>query len=282
MSEKRIADILAQIVDRRRQALAEARGKETYTELPRPAVHQTPEINSFLERISRRRGRAVIAEVKMGSPSLGSLQGSFDPVEQAVSYRRAGAACLSVVVEPDFFHGSYELLRACTEASGLPAVAKDFVVDPLQVRWARRAGAKAMLLIAALYGRAELTEYARLVRRMGMVPLVETHDADDVAKLGDDEWELVGVNNRDLRTFRVDLEASKALVPTLPAAAYKVAESGIHTAADLADLSAGGFDAFLIGEALVKSGEPEAKLAELLSLVAPPAAPSSTHGPGTA
>ena len=267
VSDKKIADILAQIVERRIDFMADARGKETYTELPRRADFQTPDNNPFLAGIAARRGRAVIAEVKMGSPSLGSLAGTFDPIEQARSYARAGAAALSVVVEADFFHGSYDLLEECVEASGLPAVAKDFVVDPLQLRWARRAGARAVLLIAALYPQEELLEYARIARRLGLVPLVETHDAEDVAKLDGSEWELVGVNNRDLRTFRVDLEASKSLVPSLPAKALKVAESGIHSPEDLAGLSKGGFDAFLIGEALVKSGAPEAKLAELLSLV---------------
>lgn len=270
VSDKKIADILHEIVENRIDFMAEARGMETYTELPRKADLQTAENNAFLAGLAAQRGRAVIAEVKMGSPSLGSLEGTFDPIEQARAYARAGAAALSVVVEPDFFHGSYDLLGDCVEASGLPAVAKDFVVDPLQLRWARRAGAHAVLLIAALYPQEELLEYARIARRLGLVPLVETHDADDVAKLDGSDWELVGVNNRDLRTFQVDIEASKSLVPSLPAGAIKVAESGIHTPETLADLSAGGFDAFLIGEALVKSKDPEAKLAELLSLAPAP------------
>ncbi|MCG8461230.1 MAG: indole-3-glycerol-phosphate synthase, partial [Holophagales bacterium] len=179
-----------------------------------------------------------------------------------------GAAALSVVVEPDFFHGSYELLELCRRPSGLPAIAKDFVVDPLQLRWARRAGAEAVLLIAALYGAEELAEFARLARSLGMVPLIETHDAADVAKLGDTRWELVGINNRDLRTFQVDLEASKSLLRTLPEGAIKVAESGIHDRETVEELASAGFDAFLIGEALVKSGAPGSKLDQLLGKAA--------------
>lgn len=263
-TNKGIADILAKIVERRHEHLERARARETLTEPPRPARLQTPGNNTFVSALTAHRGRAVIAEVKMGSPSLGSLEGTFDPLEQARAYARSGAAALSVVVEPEFFHGSYDLLRDCVKASGLPAIAKDFIVDPLQLRWALRAGAQAILLIAALYPPRELRQYADLARRMGLVPLVETHDADDVAKLDGAEWELVGVNNRDLRTFNVSLETSKGLYPSLPEEALKVAESGIHSGADLRSLSEAGFDAFLIGESLVKSGNPDAKLAELL------------------
>ncbi|MEM7351900.1 MAG: indole-3-glycerol phosphate synthase TrpC [Acidobacteriota bacterium] len=258
-----IADILARIVDRRQERLMEARAEQTYTEPPRNPVFQTPESNRFLAALAEQRGRAVIAEVKMGSPSLGSLHDRVDPLRQAMVYAESGAAALSVVVEPDFFHGSYEMLAACSEASGLPAIAKDFVVDPLQLQWARKAGASAVLLIAALYRPPELRELARLARSCGMVPLIETHDAADVAKLGDDSWELVGVNNRDLRIFETDLGTSIDLLPKLPEGAFKVSESGIHAASDVAKLRQAGFDAYLIGESLLTAGDPAAKLQEL-------------------
>lgn len=227
----------------------------------------------FLDAIEARRGRAVIAEIKMGSPKLGDLRGRFDPVARAETYAAAGAACLSVVVEPDHFHGSYELLAECAAASGLPAVAKDFVVADVQLEWARDAGASAVLLIAALYDGAELRRLAALAQGLGLVPLIETHDDEDFEKLrasgggdgaGDPEWQLVGINNRDLRTFEVDLERSADRVARLPASALKVAESGIHTGADVARLRQAGFDAFLIGERLVLSGDPAAALSELL------------------
>jgi indole-3-glycerol phosphate synthase len=263
-AESALPDILARIVARRAEVVAEARGRETYTEPPRRELFQDKTTNRFTRALARKQGKAIIAEIKMGSPSLGSLEGTFDPVEQARAYGDSGAAALSVVVEPDFFHGSYELLSRCAQASNLPAIAKDFIVDPLQLRWARRAGAHAILLIAALYTAPELRAYAKLARRHGLVPLIETHDEADAAKLDGAEWELVGVNNRNLRTFEVDLATSERLHPQLPTDAVKVAESGIRAAADRQRLAAAGFDAFLIGESLLVSGDPRAKLAELL------------------
>lgn len=258
------SDILEQIVERRRQRLEEARARQTFTELDRRPESQTVSNNAFLEGLSKKRGRAVIAEIKMGSPSLGSLEGTFDPLELARTYADNGAAALSVVVEPDFFHGSYELLAVCHEASGLPAIAKDFVVDPLQLRWAKRAGASAILLMACLYTAKELYQYAQLARQHRLVPLIEVHDLGDLEKLaGHRVWELVGVNNRNLRTFEVELSNSMALLPSLPSSAMKVAESGIHTAADMALLRGAGFDAYLIGEAFVTAEDPLAKLREL-------------------
>lgn len=256
-------DILVRIAENRRRTVApHARAGEDFEE---QADLLTPWDNAFLAALDRRTGEpAIIAEVKLGSPRLGSLAGRVDPVAQARVYRDHGAAALSVVVEPDFFFGSYEVLAACREASGLPAIAKDFIVDPVQLTWAKEAGADAILLIAALLSADELAEYARQARALGLVPLVETHDADDLAKLAGEEWELVGINNRDLRTFEVDLERSVALLSSLPPGARKVAESGIRDALDLLWLRDSGFDAFLIGESLLLAPDPAAKLAELL------------------
>jgi len=252
-------DILVRIAARRRERVGVVE-----TDLAEgPPL--SPANNAFLAALTQARPTvAVIAEVKMGSPRLGDLHGRVDPIAQAKTYAQAGAAALSVVVEPDFFHGSYELLAACRAASGLPAIAKDFVVDPVQLRWAKEAGASAVLLIAALYDANELARYARLARGLGLVPLVETHDPSDVAKLGGEPWELVGINNRDLRTFEVDLNRSIALLPGLPEEAVKVAESGIRDGLDVALLAESGFDAFLIGESLLLSPDPAGKLAELL------------------
>lgn len=298
MSE--VPDILRRIREQRRRRVAEAMGAA-----PGDAAAATGDAGSasgdggipaasdsaasrleagapgrrFLDAISARRGGAVIAEIKMGSPKLGDLRGRFDPVARAAAYADAGAACLSVVVEPDHFHGSYELLAECAAASGLPAVAKDFVVSDVQLAWARDAGASAVLLIAALHDAEELRRLAGLARGIGLVPLIETHDDADFEKLrplaqddGDvknSSWELVGINNRDLRTFEVDLERSADRVGRLPSSALKVAESGIHTGDDVAKLRRAGFDAFLIGERLVLSGDPAAALADLMGAPAP-------------
>ncbi len=264
MSPPMIADILVKIIAQRKARMFEARAQQTFTEPPRKPAIQTADNNSFLATLREKKGHAVIAEVKMGSPSLGSLIGRFEPTVLACKYAENGAAALSVVVEPDFFYGSYELLAACTEASGLPAIAKDFIVDPLQLQWARRAGASAVLLIAALYPRRELLEYARLARGYGMVPLIEAHDLTDMMKLGEDPWELVGVNNRDLRTFDTEITTSLALLPGLPTEAMKISESGIASVGDVDTLREAGFDAYLIGEALLLAEDPAAKLRELV------------------
>lgn len=256
----RVARILLDIVARRREAVGTS-GDDWAPGTEPLAV----ESNAFLSAVAGRRGRAVIAEVKMGSPRIGSLVGRVDPLAQARTYAAHGAAALSVVVEPDSFHGSYELLAQCRDASGLPAVAKDFVVDPVQLRWARDAGASAVLLVAALYDAAELARLAGLARGLGLAPLVESHDEADLGLLEGAAWELVGVNNRDLRTFDVDLSRSAALVPRLPLGALRVAESGIASGADVAALRRAGFDAFLVGESLLLADDPAAKLEELLS-----------------
>ena len=260
-----LPDVLARIVADRRARLA---GEGEPILPPTGVVAETPLApgdNPFLGALALRRGAAVIAEVKMGSPKLGSLAGRVDPEAQARLYAENGAAALSVVVEPDHFGGSYELLERCRQASGLPALAKDFVVDPRQLEWARAAGADAVLLIAALYEVDELLGWAAVARRMGLAPLIETHGDSDLAKLEGAGWELVGVNNRDLRTFAVDLEASMSAVGRLPAGALKVAESGISGAADVARLAGAGFDAFLIGESLLLAEDPAAELRSLVA-----------------
>ena len=264
------ADILVQICARRRQRLGVAAGEFALPPAGTCAEGRTAvgADNAFVAALAARRGGAVIAEVKLGSPKLGSLVGSFDPEEQARTYAGAGAAALSVVVEPDFFWGDYDVLRRCREVSGLPAVAKDFVVSYEQLEAARRAGASAVLLVASLYDAETLGRFAAAARSLGLVPLVETHDLADLRKLADRDWELVGVNNRDLRTFEVDLDHSISLVPALPPGALRVAESGIRCRGDVVTLQRAGFDAFLIGESLVKSQDPAAKLAELLGAAA--------------
>jgi indole-3-glycerol phosphate synthase len=278
--DDRVAKILRDIVTRRRERLvAEAGTARLVSPDAGRAEPLGPAENRFLEALAAFRGRerrghrAVIAEVKLGSPRIGSLAARVDPEAQARLYADGGAAALSVVVEPDFFHGSYELLARCREASGLPAIAKDFVVHPVQLERARDAGASAVLLVAALYDRDGLLAHARAARALGLVPLVETHDRRDLALLGvgdaRDEWELVGVNNRDLRTFEVDLDHSAALVPELPAAAFKVAESGIGSGADAARLHRAGFDAFLVGESLLLADDPAAQLADLVEGTTP-------------
>lgn len=257
------ADILQRIVATRRERLGVSPALQAPPSFTGSFSPSVPPDNPFVAALTARRGRAVIAEVKMGSPRLGSLAGRFDPEAQAAAYAAAGAAALSVVVEPDYFFGSYELLAACKAACGLPAIAKEFVVDLRQLDWAVAAGADAILLVAALYSATELAGWAAAARERGLVPLVETHDASDLLLLAGAEWEMVGVNNRDLRTFEVDLAHSIALRPKLPAGALAVAESGIASRVDVERLRAAGFDAFLVGESLLLCENPGRKLEEL-------------------
>lgn len=268
------ADVLARIVERRRESLARPSGPPPDPPADVPiGPPRTAADNAFLAALAARpasRRFSIIAEVKMGSPRLGSLAGRVDPLEQARIYAENGAAALSVVVEPDFFFGGYDLLAACRRASGLPAIAKDFVVDPRQLVWAKDAGADAVLLIASLFEAEELARYAGMARGLGLAPLVETHDEADLAKLAggglegaSGAWEMVGVNNRDLKTFGVDLARSIALLPKLPSGALRVAESGIDGRAAVERLARAGFDAFLVGESLLLAADPAAKLREL-------------------
>jgi indole-3-glycerol phosphate synthase len=259
------ANLLRQIVENRRSRVELEAGPTSRPHSESRNGNDRPISNRFSKSLDRHRGRAVIAEIKMGSPRIGSLHGRLDPLRQARLYADNGAAAVSVVVEPDFFFGSYELLAACRESSGLPILAKDFVVHPVQLDWARQAGADAVLLIAALFSDSELQRFAGYTRSLGMVPLIETHDASDVGRLSGSSWEVVGINNRDLATFAVNLERSIRLLPRLPGEALKVAESGIKHAADVERLARAGFDAFLVGEALLLADDPGAKLQELMA-----------------
>lgn len=262
-----VPDILQRIVERRRAQYPSAAAPVQ----PPPSTESLSVVdlksneNLFLAALAARRGGAVIAEVKMGSPRLGSLAGRVVPERQARLYADGGAAALSVVVEPDFFFGSYELLARCKAASGLPAIAKDFVVSARQLDEARAAGADAVLLIAALCDAGELAAWAGAARERGLVPLVETHDEADLARLAGATWEMVGVNRRDLRTFEIDPDRAIRLAARLPAGALRVAESGIATRGDRLQLAAAGYDAFLVGESLLLADDPAAKLAELLA-----------------
>lgn len=222
------------------------------------------EDSPFLAALHAQRGNAIIAEVKLGSPRLGDLRERLDPERIASTYRSAGAACLSVVVEEAHFFGSYDLAARCREAAELPLLVKDFLVSERQLDCAAQAGASAVLLIARLFNREQLAAWAEAVRQRGMVPLVELHDLDEVERIADAPWELLGVNQRDLSSFEVSRDRALRLRQLLPEKALAVAESGIHAREDIEVLQAGGFDAFLIGESLLLSKDPGKKLRELL------------------
>jgi indole-3-glycerol phosphate synthase len=199
--------------------------------------------------------RAVIAEIKRRSPSKGPLAPGLDAAALARAYHGAGAFAISVLTEPDYFGGSLSDLGAVRAAVDVPVLYKDFVADPYQLWEARAHGADLVLLIVALLGE-RTGEYVRLAREVGLEPLVEVHGAGELDTALAAGSRLVGINNRDLRTFRVDLAVSRELLPRLPEGVFGIAESGLRGPEDLDDLAACGARAFLIGESLVTSADP--------------------------
>jgi indole-3-glycerol phosphate synthase len=219
---------------------------------------------SFQEALSGP-GLKVIAEVKRRSPSRGELAPSLDPALQAAAYARGGAAALSVLTEPQFFAGHSDDLGAARDASGLAVLRKDFVVESIQVWESRAIGASAVLLIAAVLTSKELGALLSDAERAGLAALVEVHDRQEARIALDVGARIIGVNNRDLSTFEVNLETAESVASELVEAQLTVAESGIWTREDARRMATAGYSAILVGEALVKSADPSALIAELLS-----------------
>ncbi len=207
----------------------------------------------------------LIAEVKRASPSKGIIADEFDPAGQARAYQAGGADAISVLTEPHFFQGSLEHLAAVRAAVPLPVLRKDFIFDPYQVYEARASGADAILLICALLDDVQLGNLLALARSLGMEVLVEAHDADEVRRAVAVDARVIGVNSRDLRTFAVDADIVRHLRPLVPHGRIFVAESGIKSATDAARARAWGADAILVGEALMRAVDPQAKARELAS-----------------
>ena len=199
---------------------------------------------------------AIIAEIKKASPSKGVLAADFDPAQLAREYAAGGAAALSVLTDEKFFQGKMADLKAARGVCELPVLRKDFTLDENDVMEAAAAGADAILLIAAILDTNDIRRLAALAAVYGIAALVEVHDEAELAKASDAEARIIGVNNRDLNTFEVTLETSLRLARRIPAGVLKVSESGIHSAHDIARLREAGFQAFLVGEHLMKSQDP--------------------------
>lgn len=208
---------------------------------------------------------SIIAEVKKASPTRGLLRGEFNPAWIARQYGHGGASAVSVLTEPLHFLGSLENLAAVRQASDLPLLRKDFVVDPYQLYEARAFGADAVLLIASALEPAELRDLHQTAGALGLGCLVEVHEIEELDKLDLDQVRVVGVNNRDLKTFTVDLARSTDVFQALPPTTVKVSESGMRDPADLAYVRRHGADAVLIGETFMRASEPGLKLRELIA-----------------
>ena len=208
-------------------------------------------------------GAAVIAEIKKASPSKGVIREDFRPAEIAASYERGGAACLSVLTDRDFFQGGNEYLQQARAACALPVIRKDFIIDDYQVYEARAIGADCILLIAACLDDAQMAGLAERATALGMDVLVEVHDAGELRRVLPLGLPLVGINNRNLRSFEVSLQTTLDLLPQIPDDRIVVTESAIHTADDVSLMREHGVDAFLVGEAFMRADDPGARLAEL-------------------
>lgn len=261
-------DILARIVAVKREEVAAARRLQSDAALraQAEAACSAQPVRGF-ERALRAKiaaGRAaVIAEIKKASPSKGLLREPFDPPAIAARYAAHGAACLSVLTDERFFRGSLDDLRAARAACALPVLRKDFVVDAWQVYEARANGADCILLIVAALDDAQLAEFASIARALSMDVLVEVHDAAELDRALALGTPLVGINNRNLRSFEVSLDTTLALLPRIPPDRLVVTESGILAPADVARMRQAGVNAFLVGEAFMRAPDPGEALATL-------------------
>jgi indole-3-glycerol phosphate synthase len=260
-------DILRKILARKVEEIAERKHRLGLEELGLRVAAAGP-VRGFLAGLTGRleAGRpAVIAEVKQASPSRGILRADFDPAQIAASYERGGATCLSVLTDIDFFKGSDACLQQARAACSLPVLRKDFIIDPYQVLEARAIGADCVLLIVAALDDAILQELMQLAGHLGMDVLVEVHDQDELERALQTPAPLIGINNRNLRTFETRLEVTLGMLDQIPDDRTVVTESGIHTREDVALMRSHGVHAFLVGEAFMKAAEPGEKLAELFT-----------------
>jgi len=263
---------LDRILAQTRADLAERRQRVSLDLLERAAALHTPRGFAETLRDDATSGPTIIAELKKASPSKGLIREDFHVAPLAHELESGGASALSVLTDAPFFQGSLTNLDLASASTGIPCLRKDFIVDEYQIVEARAHHADAILLIAAALTDAELARFTAAARTFELDVLCEVHTAEELARVRDLGCDCYGVNNRDLRTFEVRLETSLDLAAQLPANAVRVAESGIHTAADLNRLREAGFHSFLIGESLMREPHPGAALKALLVAAAQPAA----------
>ncbi len=262
-----MSDILQRIVETKRDEVVRARAQRGEVALHDAAQGQTPPrgFAAALRAKLTAGAPAVIAEIKKASPSKGVIRPHFVPAEIAASYALHGAACLSVLTDAPYFQGHADFLRQARAACPLPVLRKDFMIDTYQVLEARAMGADAILLIAACLSDAQMAELEACATELGLDVLVEVHDGDELGRALRLNTPLLGINNRNLRTFEVTLDTTLALLPRVPADRLLITESGIVGRADVLRMRAAGVNAFLVGEAFMRADDPGAALADLFA-----------------
>lgn len=260
-----MSDVLERILATKRREVDAAQIRLPLAEI-RCAAEERHDVRGFEAALRgpRERGRAaVIAEVKKASPSKGLLRADFDPAAIAASYAKGGAACLSVLTDVEYFQGAPEYLQAARAACELPVLRKDFIIDAYQIYEARQWGADAILLIVAALDDARLAAFEALALSLSMAVLVEVHDRVELDRALRMSSPLIGINNRNLRTFETRLETTLELLPRVPADKIVVTESGIASRADVGRMRAAGVHTFLVGETFMRAAVPGSALAEL-------------------
>ena len=260
-------DILQKILKRKAEEITEAAAKESIVDLSKRAESALP-VRGFIRSIENKIAAgeaAVIAEIKKASPSKGVIRENFIPSDIAGSYEKGGAACLSILTDRDYFQGAEEYLIEARAATKLPVIRKDFIIDPYQVYEARAMNADCILLIVSALGDAMMNELLALAHHLEMDVLMEVHDREEMERAILSGARLIGVNNRNLRTFEVSLQTTLGMLDMLPQGRVLVTESGIHTPDDVTLMREHNINAFLVGEAFMRADEPGEKLAELFS-----------------
>ncbi|APW45532.1 indole-3-glycerol phosphate synthase TrpC [Rhodoferax antarcticus] len=260
-----MTDILNKIVATKHEEVAAAKNRKSL-ELVRADAESRVLTRDFVGALRAKiaAGKpAVIAEIKKASPSKGIIRADFIPADIAQSYAEFGAACLSVLTDAEYFQGCADYLKQARASCQLPVLRKDFMVDVYQIYESRAMGADAILLIAACLDDAQMQEFERIARGLDMAVLVEVHDADELQRALKLKTPLIGVNNRNLKTFEVSLNTTLSLMKDIPADRLLICESGIHTRQDVLRMGAAGVNAFLVGEAFMRAEEPGEVLAAL-------------------
>ena len=263
----RTPDILLKILNRKREEIEE-RSESVSLSALKSRIDSASEPRGFVNAIENKiaQGKsAVIAEIKKASPSKGVIRHDFDPAAIAQSYEKGGAACLSVLTDVDFFQGSDAYLLLAREACSLPVIRKDFIIDPYQVYEARAISADCILLIVAALSDDQLMDLSDLANYVGMDVLVEVHDEQELERALKLNTRLIGINNRNLRTFDVNLQTTIDLLPKIPKDRIVVTESAIHAPDDVSLMRQHNVNTFLVGEAFMRADDPGAKLAELFA-----------------